>query len=224
MTIMGTFVHGWHNHALSNVDINGNVYHRQNEMVMRRISRVRINVMSTDFKLRVSHNRPKYDIIKIKWYRETETYERETETYMLTMGDNTMSMGRYVFFGFFFIFGCLAMAMMGGGMMENPTPPATVNLTAADENAIASRVEFKLDGSPSGNVALFIDQTIIARLNSGDNVTLELNGNERCGVSLKTQNVDGEWEHVYGFACIDYGASIRMTMDGDTVNVGYSVQ
>lgn len=63
MTIMVIVDHGWHNHALSIVDINGNVYHRQNEMVMRKIPRVRANVMSTGFNVRFSHNRPKHDII-----------------------------------------------------------------------------------------------------------------------------------------------------------------
>ena len=119
--------------------------------------------------------------------------------------------------------------MTSGFENANPTPMAKAwippsqrgDLTVEQENDLLSEVEFSLSGTPSGEVAVFIDETMLIRLNVGKKVRVPLEGNERCGANLKVLNADGDWEHVTSVGCIDHTpyASIGFTVDGASVKV-----
>ena len=136
-------------------------------------------------------------------------------------------------FAMFALSGCDAMDQMSSGFNNaNPTPMAKAwippsqrgDLTVEEENELLSEVEFSLSGTPSGEVAVFVDTTMLIRLNVGKKVRVPLKGNDRCGVNLKVLNAEGTWEHMTSVGCIDHApyASIGFTVDGTSVKVSES--
>ena len=122
--------------------------------------------------------------------------------------------------------------MSSGFKSADPTPMAKAwvppsqrgDLTVEQENELLSEVEFSLSGTPSGEVAVFIDATMLIRLTVGKKVRVPLEGNDRCGVNLKVLNAEGDWEHTTSVGCIDHTpyASIGFTVDGTSVKVSES--
>lgn len=104
------------------------------------------------------------------------------------------------------------------------TPPSQRgDLTIDQQNELLSSVEFRLDGAPAGDTALFIDAIMITELTVGETSRVPLVGNERCGVNLKIRGADGEWEHVAQLGCIDHApyASIGFMVNGMNATVSH---
>lgn len=124
-------------------------------------------------------------------------------------------MGRYIFLFVIVAVAVLAMALMAFA----PQKAEVVPLTIEEQNNRLNQVVFSLEGSPSGDMALFVgSSTIAARLTPGDSVTLMLDGNERASVSLRTYT-GTEWDTLHSFTAIEYGAAIRIAVEGSAVQV-----
>jgi hypothetical protein len=119
--------------------------------------------------------------------------------------------------------------MTSGFNNTHPTPMAEAwvppsqrgDLTVEEENALLAEVEFSLQGNPSGEVAVFVDETMLIRLTVDKKVRVPLEGNDRCSVNLKILNAEENWEHAASVGCIDHTpyASIGFTVDGTSVKV-----
>ena len=97
----------------------------------------------------------------------------------------------------FFVIAAVAVAMMALGMCDAPASEAP-NMSAEEENEALSLVEFSLNGSPTGETAVFLNgDTIIARLQAGDSTRISLTGNDRCGDSISTRRAGSEWDHAH---------------------------
>lgn len=128
-------------------------------------------------------------------------------------------MGKYIFFGLFFLVAVVAMALMAFAPQQEVSA-----LTIEQQNNQLNSVVFSLEGSPSGDMALFVGPTTIAaRLTVGQQTTLILDGNERSAISLRAYT-GTQWETIHSFTAIEYGASIRMVVEGSGVKVWFSGQ
>ena len=99
---------------------------------------------------------------------------------------------------------------------------ATMTETEVDQVARPHDVHvstFHLTGEPSGKVALYIDGTFKASLETYINTTLPLTVAERCGLSISVQDENSNWQNEYNFPCLEKGQSVTVNVVGTDIKV-----
>jgi hypothetical protein len=102
--------------------------------------------------------------------------------------------------------------MTDGFNNHHPTPMAKPwvppsqrgDLTVEQENELLAQIEFSLTGTPAGETAVFLGDTIVSRLSPGDTTRISIDGQDRCNLVLKVPGEDGEWTQVKALGCIDH--------------------